>query len=832
LQSTERDLFLCGIICVKHIINNQIMNLQSILFFAFLSICNLVSAQKIQGKVLDSAGKPVEYASVILYQASDSSLVKGNATNEKGEYQLQNIEPGSYFINAQSLGEGLGATPIFSYKGGDYIVEDLSLIAQSNELKGVVIAVKKPIIEVKSDRTIFNVEADVNAGGKSALELLRKAPGVTVDNNDNVNLAGKQGLKFLIDGREVPMDNADIAKMLKTMRAEEIAAFEMITNPSAKYDASGNAGIINIRTRKSLKLGTNGTIGFDFTQGVTPKGGVNLRLNNRNDKLNLFGSYGNHYGIWHNSLDLRREQSSRVFDQESDMRDFNRNHNYKAGADFFLNSKHTVGLLFNGRHSEGNWENSAITKISDLATPTRVDSMLVAQTVSPQNRDNNAINLNYRFADTSGHVLSIDLDRGFYVSRVSSNQPNRYTNPTMMEIYSESNFATITPTDVDISTIKIDYEQNAFKGKLGFGAKASKVITDNTFDFYNVINGQNVKDLDVSNRFKYDEMVSAAYLNFNRQIKKLGVQAGLRYEYADILGVLTAATPAQEEKVDLTYGNLFPSASLSYEISQKHQLSLSYSRRIDRPSYRDLNPFEERLDELSYKKGNPFLRPQFSHNLGLTYTFMQFATAGLNYSRTNDVFTEVIDTTRGNRTFLINENIATQDNISLTLGIPLPLAKWWEGYLSFTGFYNYFEADYRPGFSYNVGVTSYNLYSEQNFKLKGDWTLSLSGWYNAPSIWGAVFRSKQQGAMDFGIKKKILKGDGEVSISIGDILRTAGWRSVNDFTPGLYMTGGGNWESRTYALNASYNFGNKNVMASRQRKSGLEEENRRIKSGN
>ena len=142
------------------------------------------------------------------------------------------------------------------------------------------------------------------------------------------------------------------------------------------------------------------------------------------------------------------------------------------------------------------------------------------------------------------------------------------------------------------------------------------------------------------------------------------------------------------------------------------------------------------------------MRPQFSHNLGLTYTFMQFASASLNYSHTNDVFTEVIDTTRGNRTFLINDNIANQDNIALTLGIPIPIAKWWEGYLSATGFYNRFEANYRPGFAYTAKVTSYNLYSEHNIKLPKDWTVSVSGWYNAPSIWGGVFRSKSQGSMD------------------------------------------------------------------------------------
>jgi iron complex outermembrane recepter protein len=797
-----------------------------------LCFVSALQAQKIQGKINSSTGAAVEFASVVIYRATDSTLMKGTTTNATGVYQLTGIDAGSYFINAQQVGMGIGATSVFEYKGGDLNLEPIIMTDKTTELKGVVITAKKPIIEVKADRTIFNVEADANAGGKNALELLRKAPGVNVDNNDNVGLAGKSGIKFLIDGREVPMDNADVAKMLKTMRADEIAAFEMITNPSAKYDASGNAGIINIKTKKSLNLGTNGTVGFDFTQGETPKGGINLRLNNRNEKTNVFGSYNNHYGTWHNTLDMNRTQSGRIFDSESRMQDVNGNHTYKAGADFFLNKQNTVGVLFNGRIAQGPWSNSNITKISDAATPSRIDSMLVATNRQEQKRTNNSLNLNYRFEDTSGHVLTADLDRGFYRFRADSYQPNKYMNPAMTEVYSENNFATITPTDVDITTAKVDYEQNALKGKLGVGAKVSNVVTDNIFDFFNVVGGQNVKNLNLSNQFTYDERVSAAYVNYNTTIKKWGIQSGLRYEHSDIKGVLTAATPQQGETVDRTYGNLFPSASLSYAASQKHQYSVSYSRRIDRPSYRDLNPFEERLDELSYKKGNPFLRPQFSHNAGFTYTFMQFASASLNYSHTNDVFAEIIDTAQSNRTFLTPQNIANQDNLGLSLNVPLPIRPWWEGYLSVTVFRNQFEANFRPGFQYNVGYTSWNAYSEHNIKLPKGFTYTVSGWYNAPSIWGGVFRSKSQGAMDMAIKKDILKGNGELRLNVGDVLRTAGWRSVNDFTPGLYMLGKGTWESKTYNLTGTYRFGNKNVKSSRQRSTGLEDEAKRIKSGN
>jgi hypothetical protein len=200
----------------------------------------------------------------------------------------------------------------------------------------------------------------------------------------------------------------------------------------------------------------------------------------------------------------------------------------------------------------------------------------------------------------------------------------------------------------------------------------------------------------------------------------------------------------------------------------------------------------------------------------------------LGYSRTNDLFTEVIDTTEGNRTFLTNENIADQNNISLSIGVPVPFAKWWESYWNVTGFVTSFNAKFREGFEINETFKSMNLYSEHTFRLPKGWSLQLSGWFNAPSIWGAVFRSKAQGAMDFGVKKQFFDGKATASLSFGDILNTAGWSSVNDFTPGLYMRGNGNWESRTIRLNVNYRFGNKNVKGARQRKTGVEDINKRI----
>lgn len=790
-------------------------------------------AQKISGTVAQFDGKPVEFATVVLYNAADSALVKGAITDPDGKYEFENILAGRYFVNANLIGMGKAATPIFDYEGGDKTIEKVKLEESATAISQVNVVARRPIVEVKADKTVLNVEGNINAQGQNALELLRKAPGVVVDNNDNISLKGKNSVRFQIDGRDVPMDSKDLANYLKGLRAEDIAAIEMITNPSAKYDASGNAGIINFKTRKNKALGTNGSIGGEAVYGESLKGGGNFAFNHRNTWVNVFGNYNNHFGDWHNDLYLVRDQEGKRYDQHSAMKDNNNNHNFKLGSDFFLDDKHTVGFIVDGRHAQGPWDNDSRTAISDLETPETLETVLVAGNYQPQKRSNLNFNVNYRFADTSGHELTLDANRGYYRYRANSFQPNYYKDPSEQTVISEKIYRNNTPTDIDMIIVKADYEQPFLKGKLGVGFKLNDVKTDNTFDFFNVYDGVPEIDTNRSNRFEYHEMVKAGYINYNVQLKKWSFQAGLRAEHTDWSGDLTSMkTDDEEDPKGEKYLSWFPSAAVTYAMNEKNQFSLTYSRRIDRPSYRDLNPFEDKLDELTYRKGNPYLRPQFTHSVELTHTFMGFLNTTLGYSHTNDVFTEYIDTTSGGASFLRNGNIATQNNWSLSIGTPLPLAKWWESYLSVTGVISAFDANFREGYAYSASFKTLNLYNEHTFRLPKGWSFQVSGWFNSPTIWQATFRSKAMGAMDVGVRKQILDGTGTVSLLVGDVLGTAGWRSVNDFTPGLYMTGHGNWESQTVKMNFNYRFGNKNIKGARQRKTGTEDVNSRIKTGN
>jgi hypothetical protein len=809
----------------------------------FLAAVSTATAQKITGTVREANGQAASFATVTLHQATDSALVKGTVTGDDGTFEMAGIAAGTYFLKVNLIGAGEASVPVFDYNEKDKVLETIELKTQTTQLSEVTVVARRPPVEVKADKTVLNVEGTVNSTGLNVLELLRKAPGVTVDNNENVNVKGKNAVRVMIDGRDVPLDGKDLSALLKSTQASDISNIEIISNPSAKYDAAGNAGIINIRLKKNKAFGTNGNFGLEGIYGETFKGGGNLSLNHRSKRFNVFGNLNGSYGDWYNWQSFRREQYQddqradgtpgedwRVFDQKNIEYWGNRRTGLRAGTDWFINSKHTVGILLNGSTNPGNWNSNSVAQISDLHTADRVDSLLVASNSADGDRKDLNINLNYRFADTSGHSLNIDLDRGQYRLRGTSYQPNFYRSADGSELIREAIFRNYTPTDIYIKTFKADYEQRLWKGSFGTGLKISDIETFNTFDFFNVVNGNSVKDEAQSSSVDYTERTYAAYLNYNRAFGKLNVQAGLRSETTDYEGI------GEDSTFTNNYTELFPSAALTYTFTKKIGLNLTYSRRIDRPSYQDLNPFENKLDELTYQKGNPMLRPQFTNSFEVSPTYQGYPLMTFGYSHTNDVFTQILkrDTDNPRATFITQENLADQTNYTLSLNAPTPIAKWWDGFVSLTGMRSHLRADFStpetPNFVVDQAFNAFNLYAEQNFKLPLGLGLQVSGWYNSRVFWGTL-RTAPQGAMDIGLQKKILKDKGELRLRVGDILGTAGWAGENLFSPGLHMTANGRWESQTVTLNFSYRFGSNEVKGARQRKTGLEDEKNRVKSG-
>src|SRR6185436_7723667 len=454
--------------------------------FILLLYSALLHAQSkegnISGTIKDNEGKPVAYANAVLVQSSDSTLVKGAITDEGGKFVFEDIEAGSYNLMVAQVGYKRHAEPV-SYDGNDMTLPPVTLEGGAVNLEEATIEAVKPFIEHRVDRSVVNVENSIVNSGSTVLEILKRSPGVTVDQDGNVSLKGKQGVQIMIDGKPSYLSASDLANMLKNMRAEELSQIEIITNPSAKYDAAGNSGIINIKLRKKQNLGFNGSLHTSYGQGVYPDFSAGLNLNYRNEKFNAFGSYN--YGkqfYYEDNMLLRRFKETdytSVFDQQSFGKTESNHHNTKAGLDYFINSKHTVGFLVKGNFNTNDDKTTSTTQIINQSLTS--DSGYTAVNTTNSSWNNYTVNLNHRFTiDTLGKELTTDLDYANYDNHSDNNFRTDHFSPDpfyvpFLELERNNQLAEIT-----IKSAKIDYTQPLLKNmKLEAGVKSSYVITDN-----------------------------------------------------------------------------------------------------------------------------------------------------------------------------------------------------------------------------------------------------------------------------------------------------------------------------------------------------------------
>ncbi len=806
--------------------------MKKLLFLLVFSVVATVAySQKISGTVLDATGKPLDKTTVTLMNAKDSSIVKLAVTNDAGAYSIDAV-PGEYLVQTSHVGFGNSYSKPFAVSA-DVTVPATVLSKAGENLSAVVVTAKKPMIEVRADRTILNVEGTINATGNDALELLRKAPGVLVDKDDNLSLAGKNGVQVYIDGKPSPITGADLAAYLKSIQAAQVESIELITNPSAKYEAAGNGGIINIKLKKNKSLGTNGNVNLGYNVGLFGKYNGGLALNHRNKKVNVFGNYNFNHSLNRNNFNLYRSLLDTIFDQHAVMQNLNTTHGFKTGLDYFINAKSTIGVLINGNFNEG--ENTNFGRTDIIYEPTNVtDRLLIANNSAVSSRNNTNFNINYRNVQKGGKELNLDADYGLFRIRTNQFQPNVYWNPSQSSKLTELIYRFITPTNIDIFSMKADYEQPFQKGKLGVGFKVSQVNTDNNFGRYNVNNGTAMLDLDRSNEFEYGENVNAGYVSYNRAYKGFAIQAGVRVENTNLTGDSYPLNPDGTANKNTSnsfkrnYTDLFPSAGITYNKNPKNQWGLSYSRRIDRPAYQDLNPFEMKLNEYTYQRGNINLRPQYSNIFSLTNTYGYKLTTSLTYSHVADVFTQLIDTAEESKSFISKQNLATQDVIALNVSYPFS-HKNYSFYVNTGGNFSKYEADFGGGNrKINLDVFTYNIYMQHSYKFgkAKQWTAEASGFYNSPTIWQGTFKSIAMYSMDAGLQKTIFKGQGNFKVSVSDIFQTMRWKGESNFS-GQQTIAFGTWESRQLRTSLTWRFGNSKVKAARQRKSSLEEEQKR-----
>lgn len=789
---------------------------------------------KVTGQVTQTANKPVEFATVTLLKASDSSLVKGAIADINGQYEIEPVKEGKYLVAAAYVGMTKAYSKPFEVKGTATVkIPTLSLSTDTRNLKAIDVTGKKPFVEQHVDKMVVNVENSVIGAGANAMEVLEKSPGVTIDKDDNINLKGKNGVVIMIDGKLTNMSSQDVAALLKSMPSSNIEQIELITNPSAKYDAAGNAGIINIKLKKNRTVGTNGNITLGAAYGRTPKYNTALNLNHRNEKFNVFGSYNYSHRSNDQQLNLYRSYPSAgkeiVFNNNNTHPTQSEYNSAKVGVDYFINKKHTIGVMVDGALRNYKMPSNSVTTIG---SPSTVDSVLRTDSKNPGDWNRMAYNVNYKgILDTTGKELSIDLDYARNKDSKRSLINSNIWDPADKQFMHGDTTRNLQPSTIEIKTFKADYS-NPLKNqaKLEAGVKMSFVTSDNDARFDSLRFNNWVFDTNRSNHFIYKENVNAGYLNYQKMFRKFSIQAGLRGELSHVQGNSVTIN----KKTDTTYFNLFPSVFVSYKLAKDHQLGISYSRRIQRPDYEDLNPFEFYLDRYSKISGNPYLRPSYANSFEVTHTFKQFLTTSLGYTHTSDMITQIAESEKnevtGDTSILRYRylNVAKSDIFNLNISMPLPITKWWNTFtyvsLNYTSYQTMVDNNL-------VDISSGGLMfrTQHTFTLPGGVSAEASFFFLSSQLAEeGLMKMKPMYAFDCGLSKQILHKKGSLKLSVNDVFNVQRFRGSFS-NGGRYMYVNSKWESQQVRLVFNYRFGNMNVKAARTHKTGLEDEQNRVK---
>lgn len=815
---------------------------------SILLVCLLISAGsfaqtntgKITGTITDNTGKTLQSASVSLLKAKDSALVKLAVTGKDGAYEFDNIKEGDYRLAITSVGFEKTFSESFSVTAAAVVkMEPLLMNETAKGIEGVTVTAKRPFIETKIDKTVVNVDASPTSAGATALEVLEKSPGITVSNDGAISLRGKAGVIVMMDGKQTFLSATDLANLLKNMPASAIDQIEIMTNPSAKYDASGNSGVINIKTKKGRTAGFNGSIMAGITTSyyeangtfyVIPKSQNSINFNYRKNKINFFGNYNPNFFSGRSQLEFTRTKLNQAKDilgyndVETQFKFGNNNHTLKLGLDYFADKKNTFGIVVSGFTFSGHPTPTTVTTTADENH--QVLSRMVSQTDNRIRFKNLTSNFNYRHVfDSTGRELTADFDYITYSNTSNMQLVTDFYQGNGMPAGDQLKLRGHLPASINIYSVKSDYVHPFKKGgRLEAGFKSSFVENDNLVDYKRWDGSDWVSD-GRSNHFIYDENINAVYLNANKQVKKWSFQAGLRLENTIAKGYQYN----NDSTFKRNFTNLFPSTFISYELNKTNTMTVSYSRRITRPNYQDLNPFIYFLDSLSYRKGNPFLLPQFTHNIELSHSFKSKLITTLNYNSTNRVISQILKPD-GDIVYMTSENVARFRNIGVSITAPVPVTKWWNLNLFTNIFNNHYEGTYenRP---LDISYTSFMVNMTQTFTLKQGFTLEMTGFYRARGV-DQLTISEPMYMISFGGQKQVLKGKGTVRLNLRDpfwLQRFKG-RTQYDIVDNRVQN---RWDNRQVTATFTYRFG-KNGQQNpppRRRNSASQDEQNRVGQG-
>jgi hypothetical protein len=798
-----------------------------LLFFASRP---LLAQNRLSGTVTGADGKPQPDVIIQLLKASDSSLVKSEFSALDGSYLFAGVPEGGYLLQLSNAGSTPQLSGPLEVRGD--VTHHVALRSPGASLQEVQVTTRKPYIERSKGKVLLNVENSINADGSSAYEILEKAPGVRIDNNDNISLSGKPGTVIYIDGKPSPMTGADLANYLRGINSSSIEKIELISNPSSKFDASGSS-VINIRLKKDRKVGTNGSANVFYGQGVYPKAGGSVSLNHRDKKVNVFGSYNYSNRRAFSRLQLERRFSladsfTGAYVQDNMLKfDFN-THVARAGVDFYANRKNTFGVLASGVDTRFNPNGENISEVYDHNNT--MSSLFGTSNRSRDHWHNFALNFNYNHVfDSLGSELSTDLDYAKYGNETEQNFTTRYYDLKRVEYARPYLLYGDLGGSLDIYSIKNDLTK-VFAGGLRIegGHKSSYVVADNQLSFFDRSYGTDIFDSTKSNHFIYHENINAAYVNLSKDIRKWSVQAGLRVEHTAVTGEQLVYS----QRFSRNYAQLFPSGVVTYKQNDNHSLELSFSRRIRRPSYEQLNPFKFYLDPTTYKEGNPYLRPEITESAELTHIWRQKISTALSYSRTHDNIIETIAPLQDNSRVTVqsNRNLAKVEVYSFNFSVPLEIRKWWYTSTSLNVYYALYSGNIANTPLVNRGNLVGVVNTSNTFNLNKKWSVEVSGNYNSREIY-AYDVIRPRWFVNAGVQCRLWNNKGVLRLNVNDIFYT------NRISARVQYTGYTEYflvrrDTRVATVSFTWKFGKATVPAAKRRQGGAEDLKERAGKGN
>jgi len=803
-----------------------------LLFLVFLLIdCSIAEARigGVSGKVVDETSKPVAFASVLLLRAADSGLVKTELTGSDGAYVMSAVADGEYMVKVTLLGYETYVSDKIAVSLNEIAVAPITLLKTSTELKETTVRAQKPFVEVRADKIVVNVENSIVGAGGSVLDVLSHSPGVIVDQNDNISLKGKQGVNVMINGKTQPMSAADLANLLKSTPSNAVETIELISNPSAKYDAAGTAGIINIKMKKDSKKGLNGSVNTSYSQGVYGSAGEGLNVNYRNKKFNLFASYNHSDRQGFNHLTLHRnfyanDVFSGAYDQDNNFVYRSHNNVATAGMDYNLSKKTVIGFVVNGGSYITDRPGNNFSNVIDSATQLPV-SHFTTKSTSRNNHANYAANVNLRHNfDSSGKTLSVDADYASY----GGTGHQRYTTAYYEQDGTQSGIPSVLLGELkgitQIRSFKADYV-NPLKGNAKFeaGIKTSYVTADNSPTFYDIVNGAIVVNAGKTDRFVYHETINAGYINLSKDWTKWSMQAGLRAEQT----IANGYDYATDSSLSRNYVKPFPSLAVQRHVNKDNDLGVTLSRRIERPNYEQLNPFKYYLDPTTYSSGYPYLNPALSYAVELSHTFKQRFITTINYTITSEPITEVIQPseTENKVTVQTTKNLTSLAYYGLSGSYQFQFFKWWGNTTNFNLYYSQYAGDI-ANTSLNAGKATYDVFTSNNFILPKNWSAELSGFYGAPQLYGYM-HVREQWMINTGVQKNLFDKRATIKLSAADIFWHGYPRATSNYS-NYKESFVAKRDTRQVMLSLTYRFGKRSVPQSVRHSGGAEDEKKRV----